>query len=141
MRYKKYKILLLIKTKSIMKQMILTAALVMGIFSFAGVEMNAQTNDNNVSFISKTIISQDDFKEVKAEELSAVIQEKLKVYAQSNEITALAYSQKLDLVRVVMTSITEKTETTVYLDKDGNEVQLPVAKEEKQEEQKQEEQK
>ncbi len=124
-----------------MKQMILTAALVMGIFSFAGVEMNAQTNDNNVSFISKTIISQDDFKEVKAEELSAVIQEKLKVYAQSNEITALAYSQKLDLVRVVMTSITEKTETTVYLDKDGNEVQLPVAKEEKQEEQKQEEQK
>ena len=135
MRYKKYKILLLIKTKSIMKQMILTAALVMGIFSFAGVEMNAQTNDNNVSFISKTIISQDDFKEVKAEELSAVIQEKLKVYAQSNEITALAYSQKLDLVRVVMTSITEKTETTVYLDKDGNEVQLPVAKEEKQEEQ------
>ena len=123
-----------------MKQMILTAALVMGIFSFAGVEMNAQTNDNNVSFISKTIISQDDFKEVKAEELSAVIQEKLKVYAQSNEITALAYSQKLDLVRVVMTSITEKTETTVYLDKDGNEVQLPVAKEEKQEEQKQEEQ-
>ncbi len=117
-----------------MKQMILTAALVMGVFSFTGVQLNAENNNSNVNIITENIISQDDFKDVKAEDLSAVIQEKLKVYAESNEIKALAYSAQLDLVRVNLISLSDKTESIVYLDKEGKEVELPATTTEQKEE-------
>lgn len=104
-----------------MKTMMLAVALMMGVSAFAIEEMPVLPERTMMTVVQVGQTTPDGFVPVKVEDLNEKVVAALKVYAETNDITALAYNAEKKLTKVSLTSKADGAQKVVVLDDEGKE--------------------
>ena len=108
-----------IKTFREMKKLILTVAIFAGAYTTS--VAYAAINQNATSTIA--VVSQEEWKEVKLEELSETIQKAVKDFAgELYNIAKLEFNEAAEQIRLTLNSKEDNSQKIVILDKEGKEV-------------------
>lgn len=111
-----------------MKAIILSAALLMSAGIFAGEKMSNNLPESNVVPEVQAIAqSADGFVPVKVEDLNEKVVGALKVYAETNDITALSYNAEKKLTKVDLSAKADGSTKTIILDDEGKETTADAA--------------
>ncbi|MDR1089562.1 MAG: hypothetical protein LBL79_00670 [Prevotella sp.] len=106
-----------------MKTMMLAIAIVFGTSAFA----NAQSLSGEKNAVAVNQINDDEYADVKFEDLNEKVQATIQGYTESYDITALAYNAEKKFTRVTLASKSEKSTKVVILDDEGKEYVEPTA--------------
>lgn len=118
-----------------MKKVILSIALVAGIFATANIQA---TNSTIEQPIVEIIFDDDGFVDVKFEDLNEKVQEAVRGIAQEYDLNALRYNAEKQITKVVATSKEDQSQKTIYFDAEGKETTFEEPAQEEAVEQQQE---
>lgn len=104
-----------------MKKLLVAVAVLMGVstMSFANSNDSIPPQDKN-ELVAQVV--QDTYKEVKAEELNAKVQEALKGYEATYTVKKLEYNESKKQTQVTLEDKSTKAEKVVLIDDEGKEV-------------------
>ncbi len=114
-----------------MKKIILSIALIAGVFTTTAVQASTQVIEKPIIEITS---DDDGFVNIKFEELSEKVQEAVRALVQNYDLNALKLNAEKQLTKVEATKKEDQTQKVFYFDAEGNEVVLESAQEEEEEE-------
>jgi hypothetical protein len=101
-----------------MKTMMLAIAIVFGTSAFANVQ--SLSSENN-AVVAINQINDDEYVDVKFEDLNEKVQATIQGYTESYDVTALAYNAEKKFTRVTLTAKSDQSIKVVILDDEGKE--------------------
>lgn len=101
-----------------MKKVILSIALMAGIFATANIQA---TNSTIEQPIVETVFDDDGFVDVKFEELNEKVQEAVRGIVQEYDLNALKYNAEKQITKVEATKKEDQSKKTFYFDAEGKE--------------------
>lgn len=119
-----------------MKKIILSIALIAGVFTTTAVQASTQVIEKPIIEITS---DDDGFENIKFEELSEKVQEAVRALVQNYDLNALKFNAEKQLTKVEATKKEDQTQKVFYFDAEGNEVVLESPQEEETVTQEQEE--
>lgn len=119
-----------------MKKIILSIALIAGVFTTTAVQASTQVIEKPIIEITS---DDDGFVNIKFEELSEKVQEAVRALVQNYDLNALKFNTEKQLTKVEATKKEDQTQKVFYFDAEGNEVVLESPQEEETVTQEQEE--
>lgn len=107
-----------LKVMKTIKTMMLAIAIVFGTSAFANVQSLSSEN-NTVVAINQA--NDDEYVDVKFEDLNEKVQTTIQGYTESYDVTALAYNAEKKFTRVTLTAKSDQSIKVVILDDEGKE--------------------
>ncbi len=95
--------------------------LIVAVALMTGAFANAQVSNVNPQPVA-TVVAQDEYKEVKLEDLSPKAQETVKAYLVTYDVKAVTYNAAKKLAKVTLSAKADGTEKVVILNEEGQEV-------------------
>ncbi len=102
-----------------MKKILLSVAFMMSVCFFAGAQETQKVEKSTETLTTQV---QDDYKEVKLENLNQNVQAAIQVYSQTSTIKKLEYAAAQKLTKITLIQKSDNSEKVVILDDAGKEV-------------------
>jgi len=105
-----------------MKKLVLSVAFIAAVCGFANANTSEQIYNAEMTETTITCAQEDGFVAVKLEDLNENVQKAINTYSETNTVKELAYNAENKQTKVTLVSNSDKSEKTIVLNNDGQEV-------------------